>query len=109
MTQTCVTVILAYLPYFNLFALKTLLKHLNGHSLTPNFSKQNSVNCKLSNVIRRRRMKRFCEKASWSCPKMFSYNIMQNKSGLIEVFSSESPDLNMDLRSLDNGLKQMYE
>ena len=44
------------------------------------------------------------------------YNVMQIMQGLFEVFSSqthvqtarESPDLNMDFRSFDNGCKQLY-
>ena len=47
MKQKCVIVIL--IP--TKLALKTQLKHENIHFLTMNFSKQNGVGCKLSNII----------------------------------------------------------
>ena len=63
MKQTCVIVILEYIPDSNKTALKTSLKHLNILFLTLDFSKQNGVSAKFSKAIkspkRHRRAKRF--------------------------------------------------
>ena len=52
-----------------------------------------------------------------SGPQRFPYNVMQIMQGSFEYFqvlthvqtARESPDLNMDFRSFDNGCKQLNE
>ena len=51
MKQTCVIVILAYLPYSSPNRTENAAKTLNCPFLTLDFSKQNGVGCVLSNVI----------------------------------------------------------
>ena len=51
MQQTCVIVILAFLPDFSINRAENVALTLNIPFLTLNFSKQNGVSVKLSNVI----------------------------------------------------------
>ena len=119
-----------YSCIFNLiptkFALKKLLKHKNIPFLTLNFFKQNGVNGKLSNVItlsqRHSHAQRFWEQKHRQNDQSGPHRFLRITSckyleALLKYFKvqthvqtkRDSPDLNMDFRSFDNGLKQLYE
>ena len=108
------------------FAPKTLLKLLIVPFLTLDFSKQNGVGCVLSNVItssqRHNRTQRLREQKHrqnvLSGPQRFPYiTSCRECMAHFKYFqvqthvqtARESPDLNMEFYSFDNGCKQLYE
>ena len=84
MKRTCVIVIFTYLPYSSQIHAENAVKTIKYPFLTLDFSKQNGVGCKLSNVItlsqRYNRAQRFREqkhqKKDQSGPQRFLYNVM---------------------------------
>ena len=101
------------------FALKTLLKQQNIPFPSLDFSKQNGAShifsnniimlSQVHNVIALRKVLATNALAKWS---VWSQTLSVNNSGLIlsthVQTAHESPDLKMDFRSFDNGLKQLY-
>ena len=115
MKQTFVIVILHILPYSNQIHTKIAAKTLNCPFLTLDFSKQNVVGCKLLNIKMSSQPQNHVQcfggqKHRRNDQSGRSGQIMQGKYFQVQTHvqtACESPDLNMDFLSFDNGFKQL--